>query len=118
MILGGSSGLFVCAAAGTPLPVITWNQNNTVLSNDSRIKIYTKLVTESGLGFVTSTLEACHIGDPSVYSCSAVNERGSDFDSFEVTVNTDEGGNANHFEHVKCFYTCPNMFCMECVYRY
>ena len=59
---------------------------------------------ESGLGFVTSTLEACHIEDPSIYSCTATNERGSDFDSFEVTVNTDEGGNTRLlFEHVKYF---------------
>ena len=107
-ILGGSSGLFVCAASGNPLPEITWNQNSTVLSNNSRIKIYKKLVTESGLGFVTSTLEACHIEDPSIYSCTARNERGSDVDSFEITVNSDEGGNTRTrlfsiFEHVKCF---------------
>jgi len=95
-ILGGSSGLFVCAASGNPLPEITWNQNSTVLSSNSRIKIYKKLVTESGLGFVTSILEACHVEDPSIYSCTATNELGSDVDNFEVTVNTNEGGNTKY----------------------
>ena len=76
-------------ASGDPNPAISWNRGGTVLNNDSRVTIYEKLVTESGVKFVQSILELCSAeeADAGQYSCFADNTIGNDTASFMLIVN-------------------------------
>ena len=76
-------------AYGDPSPSISWNREDTVLNNESRVTTYEELVTEVGVTFVQSNLELCSAeeADAGQYSCFAENTLGNDTASFVLIVN-------------------------------
>ena len=86
----GSTVLLSCVASGHPLPSISWAQQSRELTNGSGFIIHQRLVTEAGISFMTSTLEACST-NASTYTCSAVNQNNSQ-DVFITTVELLAGG--------------------------
>jgi len=85
----GSTVLLSCVASGHPLPSISWAQQSRELTNGSGFIIHQRLVTEAGISFMTSTLEACST-NASTYTCSAANQNNQDV--FITTVELLAGG--------------------------
>ena len=85
----GNTITFVCVTHGNPNPSISWNREDTVLSNNSRITIFDELLTENGVTFLRSIIELCSAeeADAGQYSCFADNTLGNDTASFVLTVN-------------------------------
>ena len=85
----GSTIFLSCVASGHPLPSISWAQQSRELTNGSGFIIHQQLVTEAGISFMTSTLEACST-NASTYTCSAANQNNQDV--FITTVELLAGG--------------------------
>jgi len=83
----GNTITFVCVAHGNPIPFISWNRGDTVLSNDSHITISERILTNSGAMYVQSILELCSAEeeDTGQYNCFANNTLGNDNASFVLT---------------------------------
>ena len=83
----GNTITFVCVAYGNPIPFMSWNRGDTVLSNDSHITISEGILTNSGAMYVQSILELCSAEgeDTGQYNCFANNTLGNDNASFVLT---------------------------------
>ena len=86
-----------CITLGTPLPLIVWTLNESVLTNGSNITISHEVISSGGVLFSKSLLQICDTGgaDVGVYSCRSENEVGRATFSFEVFINT--AGNSAGF---------------------
>ena len=78
-----------CVGYGKPVPYIAWSRNGSEMTNNSRVTISEKLVTDdSGTIYVKSTIEFCdsRVSDSGEYSCTADNGAGQDSFLFELQV--------------------------------
>ena len=85
----GSTISMACTAYGVPLPTsILWYQGSTLLTNDSRVTIYTEELTENGSQFLLSILEICSLTDEDAgsYSCYVETIEGNDTATFNLDV--------------------------------
>ena len=84
----GNTVLFACVGYGTPDPDITWTRGGNQLTNDSRIIIYEKLLTEGGVTYAQSILQLCsaEVTDAGLYSCNMSNMLGNTSSNFELNV--------------------------------
>ena len=68
----------LCAAAGLPLPHITWLRNGHAISNGSYQQTQERAVTKQGLELVVGTLQVCGITPDreagGLYTCRAKND--------------------------------------------
>ena len=89
----GNTIVLTCVAFGVPNPDISWTANGVTLSNESRITVYSELVEEGGVMFVSSMLEICSVGvdDAGRYSCMASYGERNDTIMFNVSVTGVEG---------------------------
>ena len=102
----GNTIVLTCVAFGVPNPDISWTANGVTLSNDSRITVYSELVEEGGVMFVSSMLEICSVGvdDAGRYSCMASYGERNDTAMFNVSVTGVEGEKWTMSERTNCYY--------------
>lgn len=85
----GTTVNYVCVGFGRDEPTtILWRFGNEHLANDTLVAIYETQLVEDNHVFTRSILELCSvkIKDTGVYSCTAVNSRGSNSSSFILNV--------------------------------
>ena len=87
-VTAGNTVFFSCAGYGIPTPYITWSRNGTQLYNNTRVRIYTRVVNEGGVQLIHSLLELCSVipADEGDYACEMENVVGTNSSTFYLEV--------------------------------
>ena len=80
--------LFTCVGYGYPLPAISWYFQESEITNDSRVLLFTDVLSLNGSVFIQSVLQLCGVesSDEGEYACVLSNIAGDDHSNFFVDV--------------------------------
>ena len=80
--------LFTCVGYGYPLPAISWSFQGNEITNNSRVLLFTDVLSLNGSVFIQSVLQLCGVesSDEGDYTCVLSNIAGYDQSNFFVDV--------------------------------